>query len=1308
MKKYIFLTIFILLALTVLPAFAGQPTEFEIPEIGTEIKGFKVTEVSYWDEYDTTVVKLEHIKTASVLYWLANDNIDRSYRMAFRTPVNDNTGIAHVFEHATLSGSNKYPGANTFFEMIAKTSNTFLNAQTGQYYTMYPMASTSEAQLLKYVDFYMNGLTEPLAVSNKYAMMREAYRYELDDPEGEINLQGVVYSEMLGALSQSRRASYNYQGMIWPGSYAASISGGDPKDIPNLTLDAIRAFHETYYHPGNATMYLTGDVYLPDFLELLHNDFLSKYEYRELSIEDSNYTPLEPGYYEQVFSYPAEEGAPVENAAIIYYGMPFEISDYTDMEALDYVCAYMNDESSPLQRMFREQLPEASVSMTTDWNPEGKTALRFTGMSINESDKDTFKAICDEALAELLENGVNEEVLNGILVSKRFEELMELDNSSVYLNLTEQMVVYWAIFGDRDAWKLSRDFSNNLTTFVTVENLNQTARQYWSDLDTAVMAITVPVPGLKEENDAALRSQLDEMKETMTPEEINALVEETKAFHAFVEESNRINMPKELNALTAATLPEEVSYTPAAETKINGLRVITSEIESPLIHVSIRLDSSMIPFEDLFDYTEFHWLLENVGTDLYSREELPAKQAAVSTGMTMYGEVTENPETRDLESFFEISWYALPETLEESFALVEDILYHADFSDYDYIRSDAAQNLAMAQASMDANGLSLALKASASAWSDLPKYHYYLNNENQLTYWERLSRMSDEEMDALTEKFAAIRDMLLNKNGAVLTVMGNYENIIRSAVLGYQLIGKFSDSEFESVDYASQIEDLPLHNALVTGGNVVYNLSSADMEATGYDRSDGGIRVISKILDDKLLYPELRVKNSAYGGYSTIISNADYIFLFYSYRDPKIAETYAVYETAGDFLRNLQMDDAELEDYITSVYGDLTSPVGPLSAAMIGIEDKVNGEDTYEKTLKMIRDIKAFTPQDIAKYADLADATGSKAASRATAGAKSMIEANAELFDSINYDLMSSGSRETDEAFFDYRFANAEEAAEMLLANREYYENLSQNDLNYRMQKPDATLEELEAFTAEQTRAFTPEEMAAIDDAMAAIEEICREQGYTLPATDGIVFAKTTMLEECGAGAYTHGTEIYIGESVLQAGVSEDPIYQDWFRELIAHELFHCLTRNHPDFRADMYGILSFTVVAEDYDFPQEIRDIIISNPDVEHHNSYAAFEIDGEIKDCTVIFTSKPFEKPGDSFFDEMVTGLVPVDDLSVWYTSDQAANFQDVFGMNTGYVIDPEETLADNFSFLLIEGPDGEYETPEIVEQMDAYLKE
>lgn len=293
---------------------------------------------------------------------------------------------------------------------------------------------------------------------------------------------------------------------------------------------------------------------------------------------------------------------------------------------------------------------------------------------------------------------------------------------------------------------------------------------------------------------------------------------------------------------------------------------------------------------------------------------------------------------------------------------------------------------------------------------------------------------------------------------------------------------------------------------------------------------------------------------------------------------------------------------------------------------------------------------------------------------------------------------------------FSYRFADAAEGAELLLSNREYYESLNQSDLDYRMQKKGATLEELEAFAAEQIRDFTDTEKAGLAQAVADIEALCRERGYSLPYTDDIVFIKTTAREEEDSGGYTHGTQIYLNEQYVALGSQpDDPEIHTAYMQLIAHELFHCLTRNHPEFRRDMYAILGFTVVEDDYAFSKNIWDVIISNPDVEHHNSYAAFEINGESRDCTVVFTTtKPFDQPGDNFFDSRMTGLVPIDDMNTLYTSDEAANFWDVFGENTAYVIDPEETLADNFSFAVLFGTDGlDYGTPELIAAIDAFLR-
>ena len=159
------------------------------------------------------------------------------------------------------------------------------------------------------------------------------------------------------------------------------------------------------------------------------------------------------------------------------------------------------------------------------------------------------------------------------------------------------------------------------------------------------------------------------------------------------------------------------------------------------------------------------------------------------------------------------------------------------------------------------------------------------------------------------------------------------------------------------------------------------------------------------------------------------------------------------------------------------------------------------------------------------------------------------------------------------------------------------------------------------------------------------------------------------------------------------------------------HEIFHCLTRCNPDFRAEMYKLIHFTVQEKEYSLPPSVFEYHISNPDVEHHNSYATFSINGQNIDCFTDFvTTRHFEQEGDSFFGCSTTALVPVDGSDTYYTPEQAENFDEIFGTNTDYVIDPEECMADNFGYTLaygMDGPKGDgYPNPEIIEGIMDFL--
>lgn len=293
-----------------------------------------------------------------------------------------------------------------------------------------------------------------------------------------------------------------------------------------------------------------------------------------------------------------------------------------------------------------------------------------------------------------------------------------------------------------------------------------------------------------------------------------------------------------------------------------------------------------------------------------------------------------------------------------------------------------------------------------------------------------------------------------------------------------------------------------------------------------------------------------------------------------------------------------------------------------------------------------------------------------------------------------------------------HRFASKEEGEEIMLANTDYYNNYTQNDIDFRMQKTGATLDELLEESRRNVQKYSIFEKIYIDHCFAKMQKTLRKNGYVLPEVDEIVFIKADMTLESGNSGYTHGTEIYLDGSVVTLYTFLHAISGDYFDTLLWHELFHCLTRCNADFRAQMYSLINFTVVDDDYEFPACVKDRYLSNPDVEHHNAYATFVIDGKEVDCYPVWTTTMDYAEAQSNFSRCAeVVLVPTDGTDIYYTPGQTSNFNDVFGMNTDYVNDPEECMADNFKYAMMYGMEGKngqgYPNPEIVQGVIDYLK-
>lgn len=284
-------------------------------------------------------------------------------------------------------------------------------------------------------------------------------------------------------------------------------------------------------------------------------------------------------------------------------------------------------------------------------------------------------------------------------------------------------------------------------------------------------------------------------------------------------------------------------------------------------------------------------------------------------------------------------------------------------------------------------------------------------------------------------------------------------------------------------------------------------------------------------------------------------------------------------------------------------------------------------------------------------------------------------------------------------------YIDAEQARTLLSQEDATTRQWSRFDYEARLGRKGGTRQELIRFIADQARDWSEEDKQRMQEAADTLNSHIKALNLSLSLPQEIRILKTTMAEEGGAGGYTRMDYIVVEEQIAHMK-PQQVCY------LLAHELFHVLTRNHPDFREKMYRLIGFSIAPEEFEVPADLRDVLISNPDVNRFDSYARFRIKGEDRPCAMlIYANKPYE--GGSFFNYLTIGLMPLkngkaeqkDGKTVIYGIKDAENFFEQVGRNTDYIINPEEILAENFAFLLTRKP--VTETPELIEKMRQALQ-
>ena len=244
-----------------------------------ELKQYTLVEEKKLNDLNSQGYLLKHNKSGARILLISNDDENKVFSIGFRTPPTDSTGVPHILEHSVLCGSEKFPAKDPFVELVKGSLNTFLNAMTYPDKTVYPVASCNDKDFQNLMDVYMDAVFNTNIYKHEEIFKQEGWHYEIDNPDDELKISGVVYNEMKGAFSSPEGVlEREIINSLFPDTTYHYESGGDPLYIPNLRYEDFLNFHKKYYHPSNSYIYLYGDMDMVEKLEWLDKEYLSKYD----------------------------------------------------------------------------------------------------------------------------------------------------------------------------------------------------------------------------------------------------------------------------------------------------------------------------------------------------------------------------------------------------------------------------------------------------------------------------------------------------------------------------------------------------------------------------------------------------------------------------------------------------------------------------------------------------------------------------------------------------------------------------------------------------------------------------------------------------------------------------------------------------------------------------------------------------------------------------------------------------------------------------------------------------------------------
>ena len=904
--------------------------------INDKIFGFELKKISEVAEVSAKTFEFEHIKTGAKLFYLAANDDNKVFYIAFRTPPKDDTGVAHIVEHSTLCGSKKYPLKEPFVELVKGSLNTFLNAMTYPDKTVYPVASRNDKDFRNLQDVYLDAVFYPAMQTTPEILMQEGWHYEIENSESPLNYSGVVYNEMKGALSSpddilARKSMHE----LFPQNCYQYESGGDPEIIPNLTQEDFINFHKKFYHPSNSFIYLYGDLNIEEQLKYLDEEYLSKFE--KISVDSE--IKLQPQFSEMkkiADVYPiGEEESADEKTFLSLNLLTGEIFNSTDMLGLEILNhALFITPAAPIKKI----LIDSHLGKDVDSGIEEDLIQPAFNITLNGSEKDRaekFYNLVMDTMKNLAENGIDKTLLQASINVHEFR-LREADFGLYPKGLIYGLRILrtWLYDGDANIFLRYEDDLKKIKDGLNENYFENLLKKYFIDNPHKILITLAPDKNVAKMRDENQTKKLAEIKSKMTAEDIEKIIDTTKKLKIRQQSPETPEALETIPLLKLSDIKAEPENLPLKFRDLDGTRILDSNVDTHgIIYLIFYFDALKIPQKKYFQALLLSSLLGRIDTRKHSYENL-ANLINLNIGgfANIIHADSKNNEPKSFMPRLKVYAKCLESKISDMSEILSEIFTETIFTNKKRIREIIEEDQISIELNLQAMAPAIisarieSYQSTAGAYNDAQILPY---NE----FLKDLLKNFDEKFDSLVEDLQDVYNRLLNRNGLTVSVTCLDELYKKFIPDLSKLLKNLPVDEYSKVHY-----DYPLtakNEGLYSQSRVQYVGKGANFINLGFEYL-GQLDVLETILRYEYFWTKIRVQGGAYGAFVNFNRNGS--MFFGSYRDPNLKETLEVFDKTADFLKNFDVSDREMDKYIIGTISKIDKPLTPSLKGQLAAE----------------------------------------------------------------------------------------------------------------------------------------------------------------------------------------------------------------------------------------------------------------------------------------------------------------------------------------------------------------------------------